>query len=116
MNITIGPFRIAQLIPQDCSGVTEVKFIAPIHSLRIFCVKDGVIFPKTDKTRWCNFSWTSRLPNLQKYFGETGGAMIISVAMPADSRREKIFDFVREFAVKYFRIVPVRDSTQQNKA
>ena len=32
------------------------------------------------------------------------------------SRREKIFDFVREFAVKYFRIVPVRDSTQQNKA
>ena len=46
----------------------------------------------------------------------------LSVAMPADSRREKIFDFVRgEFAVKYFRtkyfrIVPVRDSTQQNKA
>ena len=40
----------------------------------------------------------------------------ISVAMPADSRREKIFDFLREFAVKYFRIVPVRDSTQQNKA
>ena len=40
----------------------------------------------------------------------------VSVAMPADSRREKIFDFVREFAVKYFRIVPVRDSTQQNKA
>ena len=27
-----------------------------------------------------------------------------------------IFDFVRELAVKYFRIVPVRDSTQQNKA
>ena len=24
----------------------------------------------------------------------------VSVAMPADSRREKIFDFVREFAVK----------------
>ena len=40
----------------------------------------------------------------------------VSVAMPADSRREKIFDFVREFAVKDFRIVPVRDSTQQNKA
>ena len=40
----------------------------------------------------------------------------VSVAMPADSRREKIFDFVREFAVKYFRIVPVRDSAQQNKA
>ena len=40
----------------------------------------------------------------------------ISVAMPADSRHEQIFDFVREFAVKYFRIVPVRDSTQQNKA
>ena len=37
------------------------------------------------------------------------------MAMPADSRREKIFDFAREFAVKYFRIVPVRDSTQQNK-
>ena len=35
--------------------------------------------------------------------------------MPADSRREKIFDFVREFAVKYFRIVPVRDSTQQTQ-
>ena len=32
----------------------------------------------------------------------------ISVAMTADSRREKIFDFVREFAVKYFRIVPVK--------
>ena len=43
-------------------------------------------------------------------------AAIFSVAMPADSRREKIFDFVREFAVKYSRIVPVRDSTQQNKA
>ena len=43
-------------------------------------------------------------------------AQLLSVAMPADSRREKIFDFVREFAVKYFRIVPVRDSTQQNKA
>ena len=40
----------------------------------------------------------------------------LSVAMPADSRREKIFDFVREFAVKDFRIVPVRDFTQQNKA
>ena len=40
----------------------------------------------------------------------------VSVAMPADSRREKKIDFVREFAVKYFRIVPVRDSTQQNKA
>ena len=40
----------------------------------------------------------------------------LSVAMPADSRREKLFDFVREFASKYFRIVPVRDSTQQNKA
>ena len=36
--------------------------------------------------------------------------------MPADSRCEKILDFVREFAVKCFRIVPVRDSTQQNKA
>ena len=44
-------------------------------------------------------------------------AQCFSVAMPADSRREKnIFDFVWEFAVKYFRIVPVRDSTQQNKA
>ena len=31
------------------------------------------------------------------------------MAIPADSRREKIFDFVREFAVKYFRIVTVRD-------
>ena len=41
---------------------------------------------------------------------------IVSVAMPADSRREKVFDFVQEFAVKDFRIVPVRDSTQQNKA
>ena len=40
----------------------------------------------------------------------------LSVAMPAASRREKIFDFAREFAVKSFRIVPVRDSTQQNKA
>ena len=39
----------------------------------------------------------------------------VRVAMPADSRRGKIFDFVREFAVKYFRIVPVKDSTQQNK-
>ena len=29
---------------------------------------------------------------------------------------KKNFDFVRESAVKYFRIVPVRDSTQQNKA
>ena len=42
--------------------------------------------------------------------------MFFSVAMPAESRREKIFDFVREFAVKYFRRVPVTDSTQQNKA
>ena len=41
---------------------------------------------------------------------------MVSVAMPADSRREKIFDFVREVAVKYFRILPVRDYTQQNKA
>ena len=31
-------------------------------------------------------------------------------------RREKKIEFVREFAVKYFRIVPERDSTQQNKA
>ena len=43
-------------------------------------------------------------------------SIFVSVAMPADSRREKIFDFVREFAVNYFRIVPVRDSTQQSKA
>ena len=48
--------------------------------------------------------------------GACNNAKQVSVAMPADSRREKIFDFVREFAVKYFRIVPVRDSTQQNKA
>ena len=48
--------------------------------------------------------------------GEIVTPQIFSVAMPADSRREKIFDFVREFAVKYFRIVPVKDSTQQNKA
>ena len=41
---------------------------------------------------------------------------LVSVAMPADSRREKIFDFVREFTVKDFRRVPVRDSTQQNEA
>ena len=41
--------------------------------------------------------------------GRAIGNSIFSVAMPADSRREKIFDFVREFAVKYFRIVPVRE-------
>ena len=51
------------------------------------------------------------VPDVQARFAQK-----LSVAMPADSRREKIFDFVREFAVKYFRIVPVRDSTQQNKA
>ena len=40
----IGPSRITQLIPQEFSGVTEVKFITPIHSLRIFWCK-----------RSCNF-------------------------------------------------------------
>ena len=59
-------------------------------------------------------SQESVLGTFEKFPGNI--AKKVSVAMPADSRREKIFDFVREFAVKYFRIVPVRDSTQQNKA
>ena len=33
---TIGPIRITQLIPRTFSGVTEVKLITPINSLRIF--------------------------------------------------------------------------------
>ena len=37
---TIGPNRITQLIRWEFSGVTEVKFITPINSLRIF---------------WCNW-------------------------------------------------------------
>ena len=42
---TIGPSRISQFIPQECFGATEVKFITPINSLRIFWCK-----------RLCNFS------------------------------------------------------------
>ena len=42
----------------------------------IFGVKDGVIFAKGDKTRWCIFSWGLRLLHPQKLFGVIGGVMI----------------------------------------
>ena len=60
--------------------------------------------------------WGSQTQHKTYSDAEISDITNISVAMPADSRREKMFDFVREFAVKNFRIVPVRDSTQQNKA
>ena len=40
----MGPSGITQLIAQVFSDITEVNFITPIHSLRMFGVKDGVIF------------------------------------------------------------------------
>ena len=79
LSTTIGASRIIQLFPQDFSGVTEVKFRAPANSLRISGVKDGVILPKRDKTRWCNFSWQLRLLNPQKLFGVIGGVIITPV-------------------------------------
>ena len=36
LSTTIGPIRITPLISQQLSGVTEVKFIMPMNSLRIF--------------------------------------------------------------------------------
>ena len=35
-QITNGPIRITQLIPWQLSGVTDVKFITPTNSLRVF--------------------------------------------------------------------------------
>ena len=74
--VTIGPSRIITTIPQEFSGVTEVRFIMPIDSLRWFWCTDGVIFTKRDKTRWCNFSWKVRLLNPQKIFGVIGSVII----------------------------------------
>ena len=42
----------------------------------MFGVKDGVIFPKRDKTRWCTFSSDLRSWNPQKLFGVIGSVMI----------------------------------------
>ena len=79
-NLRIGPSRITQLIPQAFSGVTEVKFITPTNPLSIyFGVKDGVIFPKKDKTGWCNFFLGITLWNRQNWFGVFDGVMIILV-------------------------------------
>ena len=74
--ITIGPSRITQLIPQEFSGVAEVKFITPINSLRIFWCKRCVNFPNREKTEWCNFSWELRFLNPQNLFGVIGGETI----------------------------------------
>ena len=52
---TIGPSRITQLIPQDFSGVTEVKFTTPIYFPRIFWCKRLRNFSDRDNTGWCNF-------------------------------------------------------------
>ena len=62
---TIGPSRITLLIPQEFSGVTEVKCITPISFLRIFWCKRWCGFPNGDKTGWCNFSWELRFLNPQ---------------------------------------------------
>ena len=48
----IGPSRITQPIPQEFSGVTEVAFITPSNSLRVFGVTGGAIIAEEDKTRW----------------------------------------------------------------
>ena len=40
---TIGSIGITQLIPREFSGVTAVKFIMPMNSLRIFGVIGGVL-------------------------------------------------------------------------
>ena len=50
-----GASRTKQLIPQEFSGVTEVKLITPINALRIFWCKRSCNFPCGDKTGWCNF-------------------------------------------------------------
>ena len=47
---------VTQLIPQEFSGVTEVKFLTPTNSLRIVGVIGGVIVPEKDKTRRSTFS------------------------------------------------------------
>ena len=44
-----------KLTPKELSGVTEVKFITPINSLRIFCCIRLCKFPNRDKTGWCDF-------------------------------------------------------------
>ena len=76
----------------------------------------GKVGPDPLQTMCRGFLLYNFLRILPGIFLEDFSGHFFSVAMPADSRREKIFDFVREFAVKYFRIVLVRDSTQQNKA
>ena len=54
-EITIGPARITQLIPQEFSGVTEVNSLRQLIHRANFGVKDCVLFPNRDKTGWCNF-------------------------------------------------------------
>ena len=79
MKHTIGPFRITQLTPQELSGVTKVTFITQICSLRITWCKDGVIFPKRDKARRCNFSLELRLLTPENLFGVIGGVTITTI-------------------------------------
>ena len=56
MEGSVAGSQVTKLIPQEFSGVTEVKLITPTNYLRIyFHVIGGVILPKRDKTRRCNF-------------------------------------------------------------
>ena len=76
---TIGHSKITQLIPQEFSGVAEVKFITPINSLRIFWCERMWNFPNRDKTGWCNCSCELRLLDPQSLFGVLGSEMITRI-------------------------------------
>ena len=54
---TIGPPNITQILPQEFSSVTEANWFRQLILWEYFGLKDDVIFPKKNKTGWCNFSW-----------------------------------------------------------
>ena len=63
--VILVPEDYTQLIPQEFSGVTDVKFITPINSLRIFWCKRLCNFSQQGQDRVVIFSWELRLLNPQ---------------------------------------------------
>ena len=97
----LTPSNSPQIIPREFAGVTEVKCITPILS-EYFGVIGGVLLPKRDNTRRCNFSWELRLLNPQKLFGVIGGVIIALITVDTEIQvklipRKYVFAFAFVF-------------------
>ena len=78
--LPLGPLGITQFIPREVSGVIEVKFITPIHSLRNYLVSSVVCsFLIGTRQESVFFFLELGLINPQKLFGVIGGAIIAPI-------------------------------------